>query len=139
MSEVQRKLELETEEKEAAAEEPQQWKEVVDDIWKEHLPHFRGVLEGDGTFLFDASTFMYGFQYGSMGEGEDDLMGEGMDEEEAEEDKEFVEVPEEEEEVVPSLASRKDDECEPTIHTCHVYTPYLLRNCIYIVHNFMHV
>ena len=110
MSVVQQKMDQEAEEKEAAEGEPQQWKEVVEDIWKEYLPHFRGaVYTGEGDFLFDAATGQYGFQYERESEGEDDLMG-GGDEEEAKEDDEFSVVPEEDS-VLPSLA--RDDEREP--------------------------
>ena len=110
VSDVQHRLDQEAEEKEAAEREPQQqWKEVVEDIWKEYLPHFRGAMyTGEGDFLFDAATGHYGFQeYDSDGEGEDDLMEE---EEQRGEDDEFAEVPEDEEQ--PSLASARDDECE---------------------------
>lgn len=113
MSEVQHRMDQEAEEREAAEREPQQWKEVVENIWKEHLPHFRGdVYTGDGCFLFDAATGHYGFQFESGSEGEDDLMG--GDEEEKENDDEFLVVPEDEQarSVLPSLASAKDDECE---------------------------
>ena len=129
MSVVQHKMDQEAEEKEAAEREPQQWKEVVEDIWREHLPHFRGaVYTGEGDFLFDAATGQYGFQYEGESEGEDDLMG-GGDEEEAKEDEEFVVVPEEEQphSVLPSLA--KDDECEPF----HSYA--VVKECQYYHHS----
>ena len=116
MSIVQHKMDQE-EEEEAAGREPQQWKEVVEDIWREHLPHFRGaVYTGEGDFLFDASTGQYGFQYDECAsDGEDDLLGGGV-EEEVREDEEFAVVPEEEQphSVLPSLA--RDDECEPFLN-----------------------
>ena len=112
MSEVQHRLDQEAEEKEAAEREPTQWKEVVDDIWKEYLPHFRGaVYTGESDFLFDAATGHYGFQqYDSGSDEEDDLMG-GADEGGEEEEDEFVVVPEDyEQSMLPSLA--RDDECK---------------------------
>ena len=102
MSKVQQRLDEEAREKEAAEREPKHWREVVEDIWEEYLPHFRGaVYTGDGDFLFDAAEGRYLFQRGNLSEGEDDLM-EGGDEEEEEEgeredEDEFVEIPEENE------------------------------------------
>ena len=128
MNVVQHKMDQEVEEK-AAERKPQQWKEVVEDIWNEHLPHFRGALcTGEGHFLFDAVTGRYGFQYECESEGEDDLMG-GEDEEEDKEDEECLVVPEEEQihSVLPSLA--KDDECEQfamfeTVKKCPLFAQY---------------
>lgn len=101
MSEVQQKLDQEAKEKAAEEREPRHWKEVVDDIWAEHLPHFRGeVYTGDGAFLFDAAEGRYLFQdeENMSEEGEDDLLR-GVEEEEKKEssddDDEFVEVREE--------------------------------------------
>ena len=111
---VQHKVDQEAEEKEAAEGEPQQWKEVVEDIWSERLPHFRGELYlGEGDFLFDPDTGHYGFQYEYESDGEDDLMG-GEEEGEREDDGEFVEVPEEEQgaSVMPSFVSTREDERE---------------------------
>ena len=63
---------------------------MVEDIWKEYLPHFRGVVyTGEGDFLFDAAMGQYGFQYKCESEGEDDLMGGGDEEEVKEDDKSF--------------------------------------------------
>ena len=122
MSEVQHMIDQEQKAKEAADREPQQWREVVEDIWRDHLPHFRGlVCSGDDTFVFDAGTGYYGFQYKRDSEGEDDLMEGGEEEEEEEErgrdaDDEFSVVQEEEHprSVLPSLTSTKDDECKLT-------------------------
>lgn len=123
MSEVQHKMEQEAVEQEAAEKEPQQWKEVVEDIWREHLPHFRDDLYvGDGDFIFDAATGQYGFQYENESEGEDDLMGE--DEEEVTEgDDEFSMVPEDDQtaSAMPSHTSAKDDERESSLLICELY------------------
>ena len=118
MSEVQHKMDQEEVEQEAAEKEPQQWKEVVEDIWREHLPHFRdGVYVGDGDFMFDAAKEQYGFQYESGSEGEDDLMGE--DEEDGKEgDSEFSVVPEDDS-AMPLHTSAKDDECKCSLIIDH--------------------
>ena len=109
MSVVQHKLHQEAEEKEAAEGEPQQWKEVVGDIWKEYLPNFRGaVYTGEGDFLYDTATNKYGFQNECQSEGEDGLM-EGGDEEEEKDDGEFSVVPEEEQAHSVLLSLAKDD------------------------------
>ena len=82
MSEVQQRV---VQEREKEAERgPQQWREVVEDIWQpDHLPHFRGaVYTGDGDFLFDAAQGRYLFQNEVPSEGEDDLMAGGDEEEE---------------------------------------------------------
>ena len=117
MSKVQERLLQEAREKEAAEREPQQWKEVVEDIWDpDHLPHFRGaVYTGDGDFLFDADKGCYLFQNYSESEGEDDLMGDGDEEElneqnkeveeDREDDDEFVEIPEPEDKGLLIVAS----------------------------------
>ena len=120
MSEVQHKMDQEVVEQEAAEKEPQQWKEVVVDIWRKHLPHFRGdVYVGDGDYMFDAATGEYGFQHDSGSEGEDDLMGEDKDEEK-ESDGEFSVVPGDEQpaSAMPSHTSARDNECE-CIHVDH--------------------
>ena len=84
MSEVQQRLDQEAKEKEAAEREPNHWKEVVEDIWEEFLPHFRGAMyTGDGLFLYDAAEGYYLYQKEEGSEEEDDLM-EGGDEEEEE-------------------------------------------------------
>ena len=101
MNEVQQKLNQEAREKAAEEREPKHWKELVDDIWEELLPHFRGeVYTGDGAFLFDAAEGRYLFQdeENMSEEGEDDLLRgvEDMEEEEEkEDDDEFAEVAEE--------------------------------------------
>lgn len=122
MSEVQHKMDQEAVEQEVAEKEPQQWKEVVEDIWREHLPHFRymDVLVGDGDFMFDAATGQYGFQHDIGSEGEDDLIGED-EEEEKEEDSEFSVVPEDDS-TMPSHTSAKHDECECSLLIDHPAT-----------------
>ena len=119
MSEVQHKMDQEAVEQEAAEKESQQWKEVVEDIWREHLPHFRAdFYNGDRVFMFDATTEQYGFQYDSGSEGEDNLMGE--DEEEVNEgDSEFSVITEDDQpaSTMPSHTSAKDDQCECSLLT----------------------
>ena len=115
---MQHKMDQEAVEEEAAEREPQQWKEVVEDIWREHLPHFRyNMGVGDGYFMFDAATGQYGFQNDIGSEGEDDLMGE--DEEEVKEgDSEFSVVPEDD----STMPSHTSDECECSLLIDHATT-----------------
>ena len=38
------------------------WSEFVSDLWKNHLPHFREILYGDGSFVFNPTSGYFGFQ-----------------------------------------------------------------------------
>lgn len=117
MSEVRQKMDQEAVEKKAAEKDKQQWNEVVEDIWRKHLPHFRAAVNvGYGDFIFDAATGRYGFQYESSSEGEDDLMG--KDEEEVNGDNGECSVPENDQpsSTMPSHTSSKD-KCECSLLT----------------------
>jgi hypothetical protein len=61
------------EEEKATEREPQQWKEVVEDIWEHYLPQF--TYTGEGYFLYDAAAGRYLFQSESGSEEDYDLMG----------------------------------------------------------------
>ena len=115
MAEVQHRMEQEDEEQ-AGEEQQAQWREVVEDIWTQHLPHFRGdVYMGEGDFVYDAATGHYGFQYESGSEADDLMEGggeSGEEEEEGKEDDEFVEVSEEEEQSQPPESVQTEDECK---------------------------
>ena len=63
--------------------EKEQWKEVVDDLWDNKLPHLREEIY-DGAFVYDPQTGRYGFQEGSEYDSEDELMDDLMNEQEAE-------------------------------------------------------
>ena len=102
-------------------QEPEQWKEFVEDLWTEHLPHFRAnIYMGEGDFIFDPTTGHYGFQEGSESDSElmDDLIAEQKTGRGEEEDEEFAEVPEEQtnsysETPQPQSPNEGDkDECE---------------------------
>ena len=99
MGDVRQRLDQEEREKEAAQREPNLWKEVVEDIWEECLPHFRGaVYTGDGLLLYDAGEGYYLFQKEDGNEEDDDLMGGREEEEEEREEREEREKEEREKE-----------------------------------------
>ena len=104
---------------EEATQEPEQWKEFVEDLWTEHLPHFRANLDmGEGDFIFDPMTGHYGFQEGFDSDSElmDDLIAEQKAGRGEEEDEELTEVPKEQtsSEMLWAESSNEGDkdECE---------------------------
>ena len=64
------------------------WSEFISDLWKEHLPHLREELYGEGLFVFYPYIGRYGFQEEVEEEGEEDedcvlmssLLGDNPDE-----------------------------------------------------------
>ena len=63
--------------------EKEQWRETVDDLWDNKLPHLQDELY-NGTFVYDPQTRRYGFQEGSEYDSEEELMDDLMKEVEGE-------------------------------------------------------
>ena len=63
--------------------EKEPWREVVDDLWDNKLPHLRDEIY-NGSFVYDPQTGRYGFQEGSEYDSEDELMDDLMNEQEGE-------------------------------------------------------
>ena len=59
-----------------------QWSEFVDDLWDVRLPHLREETYGDGGFVYDPATGLYGFQEGSEDGSEEELMFDLMNDQE---------------------------------------------------------
>ena len=53
--------------------ERKQWREVVDDLWKDKLPHLRDEMY-NGPFVYDPQTGRYGFQEGLEYDSKKELM-----------------------------------------------------------------
>ena len=63
--------------------EKEQWREGVNDLWKDKLPHLRDEMY-NGAFVYDPQTRKYGFQEGSEYDSEEKLMDDLMNEVEGE-------------------------------------------------------
>ena len=62
--------------------EKEQWREGVNDLWKDKLSHLREEITG--AFVYDPQTGRYGFQEGSEYDSEEELMDDLMNEVEGE-------------------------------------------------------
>ena len=78
---VQQKVELEAE---GGDTEREHWREAVDDLWDNRLPHLREKIYNNGPFVYDPHTGRYGFQEGSGFDSKEDLMTGLMNEPEGE-------------------------------------------------------
>ena len=77
---VQQKVELEAE---GGDTEMEHWREAVDDLWDNRLPHLREIYN-TGPFVYDPHTGRYGFQEGLGFDSKEDLMTGLMNEPEGE-------------------------------------------------------
>lgn len=62
--------------------ERKQWREGVNDLWKDKLSHLREEITG--PFVYDPQTGRYGFQEGLEYDSEEELMDDLMNEVEGE-------------------------------------------------------
>ena len=58
----------------------EQWREFVDSLWDEALPHLRPQVYDDDAFVFDPYTGKYGFQDDSEFDSDNELMDDLMNE-----------------------------------------------------------
>ena len=63
--------------------EKEQWRETVDDLWDNKLPHLQEEIY-NGVFVYDPQTGKYGFQEGSEYDSEEELIDDLMNEVEGE-------------------------------------------------------
>ena len=117
---------------EEVAQEPEQWKEFVEDLWTEHLPHFRAnIYMGEGDFIFDPKTGCYGFEEGLESDSDlmDDLIAVQNTGRGEEEDEEFAVVPEEQtsSEMPQPESSNEGDKDE-----CQCYTQFFVHICTHV-------
>jgi len=66
---------------EGGATEKEQWREIIEDLWDNQLPHLQGVY---GPFVYDPRTARYGFQEDSEYDSEESLLDDIINEPETE-------------------------------------------------------